>query len=102
MPSSTTAGAAGLCEQHERRKRHGDDTRIVDGRPVRPRDEQSKRGTFGRLFDKRPDAPCVAHRVNASLVVDLHGDLLVADLDHEVQIRILWAVSARGQCPSRG
>ena len=87
MPSSTTAGAAGLREQHERRKRHGDDTRIVDGRPVLSRDEQPKRGTFSRLFDKRPDAPCVAHGVDASPVVDLHGDLLVADLEHEVQIR---------------
>ena len=30
---------AGLREQHERRKRHGDDAWVVDGRPVRPRDE---------------------------------------------------------------
>ncbi len=72
--------AAGLREQHERIQRHGDDARIVDGRPVRPRDEQSERSTFGRFFDERPDAPCVTHGVNASPVVDPHGDLLVADL----------------------
>ena len=78
---------ARLREQHECRKRHGDDARVVDGRPVRPRDEQSKRGAFGRLFDERPDAPCVAHGIDASPVVDLYGDLLVADLQHEVQVR---------------
>ncbi len=75
---------AGLREEHKRRKRHGDDARVVDGRPVLPRNEQSERSTFGRYFDERPDAPCVADRGNASPVLNLHGDLLVADLEHEV------------------
>ena len=73
--------------QHERRKWHRDDARVVDGRRVLPRDEQTERSTFGWFFDERPDAPCVAYGVNASPVVDLHGDLLVADLEHEVQVR---------------
>ena len=60
-----------------------------------------KRSTFGRLFDKRPDAPCVAHGVNASPVVDLHGDLLVADLEHEVQSGSLGGVGTRSMSKPR-
>ena len=73
--------------------RHGDDAWVVDGRRVLLSDQQPEWSAIGRLFDERPDAPCVAHWVNAALVFDLHGDLLVADSEHAVQVR--WRSALR-------
>ncbi len=75
--------AAGLREQHERRERHGDDAQVVDGHRVRPGDEQPEWSAIDRPFDERRDAPWATYGINDSLGFNLHGDLLVADSEHD-------------------